>query len=181
MRRLLSASAIALAVAFAALPSAASAQGALFRAEYLKQLDDIEKKYVQLAEATPADKYGWRPGKGVRSMGEVFLHVAGANFMIPGALGMKSPVMTGNDFETKTTDKAQIVDLLKKSIAHARAAATHVTDADMAQEVNLFGMKLSKLGVLLLIANHLHEHMGQSIAYARSNGIVPPWSAKGGM
>ena len=182
MRRLLLAAlAPAAFVAIAARPTVALAQSAVFKSEYSKQLDDVEKKLVQLAEAMPADKYGWRPSKDVRSVGEVFLHIAGANFMIPGVLGLKSPVTVGNDFETKTTDKAQIVSLLKQSLAHARQAGAALTDADAGQEVSLFGMKLTKLGVVLLLANHMHEHMGQSIAYARSNGIVPPWSAKGGM
>ena len=182
MRRFLLAAIVPVAlVSLAARPTVALAQAAVFKAEYAKQLDDVEKKLVQLAEATPQEKYGWRPGKGVRSVGEVFLHVAGANFQIPNVLGLKSPVPVGNDFETKTTDKAQIIDLLKKSLAHVRLAGAQLADADAAQEVNLFGMKLTKLGVVLLLANHMHEHMGQSIAYARGNGIVPPWSVKGGM
>ena len=182
MRRFLFAAIVPAAlVTLAARPAVAVAQTATFKAEYAKQLDDVGGKLVQLAEATPQDKYNWRPGKGVRSVGEVFLHIAGANFQIPGVLGLKSPVAVGNDFETKTTDKAQIVALLKHSIEHARAAGAALADADAAQDVSLFGMKLTKLGVVLLLATHMHEHLGQSIAYARTNGIVPPWSAKGGM
>ena len=185
MRRMQSATALVLAAAlvgFVSLPRMANAQNSSpFRAEYIRQLDDVEKKYVQLAEATPAEKYGWRPAPGVRSAGEVFLHIAGANLMIPVSIGLMNPVPIGNDFETRTTDKAQIVALLKRGFEQARKAALQVSDAELAQEVTLFGSKYTKMGVLFLLANHMHEHLGQSIAYARSNGVVPPWSAKGGM
>ena len=185
MRRLKSATMLGLSAALVSsmsLPRLAAAQNSSpFRAEYIKQLDDVEKKYVQLAEATPPEKYGWRPAPGVRSTGEVFLHLAGANLMIPVSLGLMNPVPIGNDFETRTTDKAQIVALLKRGFEQARKAALQVSDAELSQEVKLFGSSFTKMGVLLLLANHMHEHLGQSIAYARSNGIVPPWSAKGGM
>ncbi len=181
MRRLLSGTALAIATALVAPPTVAGAQSSPFRAEYIKQLDQVEKQLLQLAEATPADKYSWRPGPGVRSIGEVYMHVAGANLMIPVTLGLINPVPIGNDFESRTTDKAQIIAMLRRSLDQARKAALQVPDADLSQEVRLFGSTYTKMGVLFLMANHMHEHMGQAIAYARTNGIVPPWSMKGGM
>lgn len=176
---------LALALPLLAAPALARAQApsaaAAFKSEYLKQLDDIEKKLVQLAEAVPQDKYGWRPAKGVRSISEVYMHIAGANMMIPGALGVKPPMALPRDAETTWTDKAQVVDALKKSLAHARTIVNAVKDEDMGQEVKLFGSTSTKLGVIFLIAYHMHEHLGQSIAYARSVGVTPPWSASGGM
>lgn len=166
--------------AVAAIPSLANAQAAPttgFRAEYLKQLEDVDKKLVSLAEAIPQDKYSWRPGKDVRSVGEVYLHIAGANFSIPESMGIKSPVKMDKDFETKdATNKAYVIDMLKKSLVHSRTVALKLTDGELGQEVSLFGGKWSKMAVLFLIANHMHEHMGQSIAYARVAGITPPWS-----
>lgn len=171
----------ALALPLLAAPLAARAQGATaaaaFRAEYLKQLDDTEKKLVSLAEAIPQDKYGWRPGPGVRSISEVYMHIAGADMMIPNALGLKPPAM-GRDDETRISDKKLVVEALKKSFAHARAAAAAVKDDEMGAPVKLFGQDNTKLGVLFLMAYHLHEHLGQSIAYARTVGVTPPWSVK---
>ena len=183
MRR--SAVRLALALPLLLAPAITRAQGATaaaaFRAEYLKQLDDTEKKLVALAEAIPQDKYGWRPGPGVRSISEVYMHIAGADMMIPSALGLKPPAGMARDAETKVTEKAQVIDALRKSFAHARSAADAVKDEEMGAPVKLFGQDNTKMGVLFLMAYHLHEHLGQSIAYARTVGVTPPWSAKGGM
>ncbi len=172
----------ALALPLLAAPAAVRAQAptaaAAFRTEYLKQLDDTEKKLVSLAEAIPQEKYSYRPMAGVRSISEVYMHIAGADMMIPNALGLKPPAPMARDAETKVTDKKEVVAALKASFVHARAAAAAVQDEDMGAPVKLFGQDNTKLGVLFLMAYHLHEHLGQSIAYARAVGVVPPWSVK---
>ena len=173
-----------LSVGLLVAPSVAGAQVAPktgFRAEYLAALADDEKKLVQLAEATPADKYTWRPGKGVRSISEVYLHVAEDNFVIPAALGVRSPVAMIKNFDTQSTDKSKVIAILKQSLDAARQAALTVKDADLDKEVALYGTKFTQRGALLSMINHIAEHLGQSIAYARMNNIVPPWSAKSGM
>jgi uncharacterized damage-inducible protein DinB len=161
-------------IAQSADPAAASG----LRKELIGQLTDAEQKLVALADATPAEKYTWRPAAGVRSVSEVFMHVVGANYMIPGMAGVKRKpdIALTPDMETKVTDKAQIVDMLKKSFAHARQAVMDVPDAQMDASVSLFGSPSTNRGVLVLLTTHAHEHLGQSIAYARMNGIVPPWS-----
>jgi uncharacterized damage-inducible protein DinB len=163
-----------LAVAQGADPAAATG----LRKELVGQLADAEQKLVALADAMPAEKYTWRPAAGVRSVSEVFMHVVGANYMIPGIAGVtrKPDMALSPDMETKVTDKAQVVEMLKKSFAHARQAVMDVPDAQMDASVSLFGTPSTNRGVLVLMATHAHEHLGQSIAYARMNGIVPPWS-----
>ena len=150
--------------------------------EIIAQIDDAGRKFVQLAEAIPADKYSWRPATGVRSIGEVYMHIVGANFMIPGIAGVKREkgVTLARDAEKSVTDKAQIIDLLKKSFEYAKLTVMDVPDAEMDASVNLFGSPSTKRGVMILNATHAHEHLGQSIAYARSVGVVPPWSAGSG-
>ena len=148
-----------------------------FRADYLTEIDDVGKKLVDLAEAMPADKYSWRPAPGVRSVGEVFMHVVAGNSTLPSFLG--APRMDGisRDSEKTVTEKAKIVELLKKSIENAKAAASNVTDADLNKKVKTFGdREMTERQVLFRILNHMHEHLGQSIAYARVNGVTPPWS-----
>jgi uncharacterized damage-inducible protein DinB len=148
-----------------------------FRADYLTEIDDVGKKLVDLAEAMPADKYSWRPAPGVRSVGEVYMHVVAGNSTLPSFLG--APRMDGisRDSEKTVTDKAKIVELLKKSIENARAAASNVTEADLNKKVKTFGdREMTERQVLFRILNHIHEHLGQSIAYARMNGVTPPWS-----
>lgn len=176
----------ALALLFAGSSAAAqsadpsSATG--LRKELIGQLADAERKLVALAEATPADKYGWRPAPGVRSVSEVFMHMVGANYMLPGMAGVKRKpdvAMTG-DMEKSVTDKAQVVELLKKSFVHVKQTVMDVPDGQMDNAVDLFGTKSTSRGVLVLMATHAREHLGQSIAYARMNGIVPPWSRGSG-
>jgi uncharacterized damage-inducible protein DinB len=152
------------------------------RKELIQQLGDAEQKLVALAEATPAERYGWRPAAGVRSTSEVYMHMVGANFMFPGIAGVtRAPgVALSRDMETKVTDKAQVIDLLRKSFAYARQGVADVPDDQLDAMVKMFGQPSTKRGVLVLMATHAHEHLGQSIAYARMGGIVPPWSRGNG-
>jgi uncharacterized damage-inducible protein DinB len=156
-------------------PGASTATG--FRAEYVAEVDAVGKKLVELAQAMPADKYGWRPAPGVRSVGEIYVHVAVSDSTLPSFLGMKRMEGVSRESEKAITDKAQIVALLEKSIANARAAGAAVTDADLDRKVKTYGdQEMTERQVLMRILVHMHEHLGQSIAYARMNGITPPWS-----
>ncbi len=154
----------------------AAAPVAGFRASFLKQIDDAEKKLIALSEAVPQEKYSWRPATGVRSISEVFMHVAGSNYFILNQMGVKTPAGLEANPE-KITDKATVVNSLKRSFEFVRQTALNTSDADLDKSVNLFGDKATARDVLFLLATHVHEHLGQSIAYARTNGVVPPWSA----
>ena len=144
----------------------------------LQDLDAMHQKFVDLATAVPADKYGWRPAEGVRSIGEVFLHIANANYNIPNLMG--TPLPAGFDpktFEKSTTDKAQIIEALNKSFASAHAAIEAMTNADFNKPLPKLGPDANYGDVIYILVTHAHEHLGQSIAYARMNGVVPPWTA----
>lgn len=172
----------ALFLPFAAAPalpqSAGAAQTAGLRGEILYWIQDAESKLVQLAEAIPQEKYTWRPGEGVRSVSEALLHVAAGNYSIPRALGVQPPEgFAPQGFERSTTDKAEIIRRLKDSFAHVKKAVEGVSDAELDKSVRLFGSESTQRNVLLLLATHAHEHLGQMIAYARMNGVVPPWTA----
>jgi uncharacterized damage-inducible protein DinB len=148
-----------------------------FRADFLVQLDDVSKKILDLAEAVPSDKYGWRPAPGVRSVSEVYMHVVGGNSYIPSFMGVKPMAGIERGMEKTVTDKARVVDMLKQSFAHVRSAVLATPDADLDKKVKIFGgAEASERAVIMIIGNHLHEHLGQSIAYARTNGVAPPWS-----
>ena len=156
-------------------PSPPEATG--FRAEFLRQLDGVEKKLLDLAQATPEEKYTWRPAEGVRSVSEAYMHVAGANFFLTRIIGVEPPAgQDPRDLE-KITDKAKVLELLKQSLEHVRQAALKTPDAEMDKPVKMFGRETTVRDVFLLLALHQHEHLGQAIAYARMNGVVPPWSA----
>lgn len=146
-----------------------------FRAEFVANLDEVENKLMSLVESTPADKFGWRPGTDVRSLSEIYMHVAGGNYFLPTFIGAKAPAREG-DMESKITAKADVIAELKKSFQHLRHSVSTLTDADLEKPVKMFGTQTTYRGVLMTILSHLHEHLGQSIAYARMNGVVPPWS-----
>jgi uncharacterized damage-inducible protein DinB len=147
-----------------------------FRADFLLQLDDAQKKIISLAEAVPEDKYGWRPAEKVRSVSEVYMHIAGANYFFPTFAGINPPSGITRDLEKTVTEKSKVLESLKQSFDHLRAAFEKTPDADMEKKVKFFSGEASLRYVYLVAAMHIHEHLGQSIAYARTNGIAPPWS-----
>jgi uncharacterized damage-inducible protein DinB len=166
--------------AAAAAPATAAPSGSV-KAMAKRQLAAAEKKLVALAEATPAEKYGWRPGEGVRSTGEVFMHVASANYFLPTFWGAKMPAgVDARTFEKDGADKAKTISTLKASFEFLNQAIDAVPDSDLGRQVTIFGQQATVGEVMFGVATHGHEHLGQSIAYARMNGIVPPWSAKEG-
>jgi uncharacterized damage-inducible protein DinB len=159
--------------------SAASAQTPVsgFKADFYFQQAGVEKEILGLAEATPAEKFAWRPAEGVRSVSEVYMHLAGANYLLPSFAGAKVPEGISRDMEKTVTQKDAVIDALKKSFAFLRNALAATPDADFDKPLKFFGMDSTVRGLYLVTANHEHEHLGQSIAYARMNGIVPPWTA----
>jgi uncharacterized damage-inducible protein DinB len=165
------------ALVFTASAATAQAPTKGFRAEFLAQQDGVEKEILGLAEATPAVIFAWRPAEGVRSVSEVYMHLVGANYMLPGFAGVKAPDGISPAMEKSVTEKAAVIAELKKSFAHLRSAIAATPDADLEKPVKFFGMDSTVRGLYLVVALHEHEHLGQSIAYARMNGIVPPWSA----
>ena len=149
------------------------------KAQALLDLQDMQKKFTTLAEAFPADKMTWRPGTGVRSVAEIFMHTAGANYGIPNMMGVKTPEgFDGKTFEKSTTDKEQIVAALNKSFDSAHTAIAAMTNADFAKALPKLGPDANEGDVIYILVTHAHEHLGQSIAYARVNGVVPPWTAE---
>ncbi|HKM66820.1 MAG TPA: DinB family protein [Candidatus Acidoferrum sp.] len=144
----------------------------------LLDLQGVHKKMVELATAIPAEKYTWRPEAGVRSVSELFLHVTAANYNIPGMISGTAPMpaFKAEGFETSTTDKAKIIDQLNQSFAYAEAAIQSMTNADFAKPEKKLGPDANDGDVIYILVTHNHEHLGQSIAYARLNGVTPPWT-----
>ncbi len=162
-----------------ALPLAADTPTKGVRADILAWIEDAESKLIGLAEAMPQEKYGWRPAEGVRSVSEVYVHVATGNLGIPRMIGIDPPMKMEQGMEKSVTEKAKVVELLKKSFAHLKDVIGKVSDADLDKGTKMFGRESTYRNVLMLLVAHNHEHLGQSIAYARSNGVTPPWSMSG--
>ncbi|MCY4400579.1 MAG: DinB family protein [Gemmatimonadetes bacterium] len=163
----------------------AAASTSTLQSEMLADLAQVRDKYVQLAEAMPESDYVWRPAEGVRSVSEVYMHVVAANFgIVMGTLQTAPPESADPawyDFANaeSISDKATIVEALGASFDYVAEVIEGTSDDRLREAVNLFGGDSTVRGTLMLVATHCHEHLGQSIAYARTNGVTPPWSAGG--
>jgi uncharacterized damage-inducible protein DinB len=136
----------------------------------------VTSQLVALAEATPENKFAWRPAKGVRSTSEVYMHIAVANFYLLSITGPKMPEGVTKDTETSVTSKAEVIKWLKRSLEAVKAAHASVTPTDLQRKVHIADRDATVDGMYLRIIVHANEHMGQLVAYARMIGVVPPWS-----
>ena len=169
------------APAQAAAPAAAAAMEAPksgFRADFLKEWNALEKKFVGLAEAIPQEKYTWRPTPETRSVSETLLHVAGGNYFYLDGMGVPPPAgMDRKNYEKSTTDRAAIAEQLKQSFGLVRETVLKTSDADLEKPAKLYGQASTVREVLFTLVTHTPEHLGQMIVYARECGVVPPWTA----
>ena len=140
----------------------------------------VSRQLVALAEATPAEKFSWRPAPGVRSVSEVYMHIALSNLYLLSVTGPKMPAeIKSVEMEKTVTAKAEVIGWLKRSLEAVKTAHAAVKPEDLRRKVKIMGQDAEVEGMYLRIIVHANEHMGQLVAYARMNGIVPPWS-KGG-
>ena len=167
-----------------AVPSSAQTREGLM-GDLLKDIAEVETKVVGLANAMPDAAWAYRPGPGVRSTGEVLAHIASDNYFLPAAMGIAAPAETGINgkdfktaaaFEKRAMTRTQIIAELTKSFAFLKASMNATTDAQLGAPLDLFGQKTTNRGLWITTTTHLHEHLGQLIAYARSNKVTPPWS-----
>ncbi|MFS4469548.1 DinB family protein [Maribacter sp. 2210JD10-5] len=139
-------------------------------------LSGNQDQVIQLAEAFSEEQYDWRPAEGVNSVGEALLHVAGGNYYLASKMGFAPPEDVDMMSLGKITGKDNIIAALKKSNAFVLDKITEVESSELNEEVDFGFAKMNKMGGLLAMMEHNGEHKGQLIAYARSNGVVPPWS-----
>ncbi|MCH6574336.1 MAG: DinB family protein [Bacteroidetes bacterium] len=154
--------------------------------EFVGQTEFIQGRLSQLAEAMPENTFGWRPTEGVRSVSEVYLHAAFANYIcvtmsggsVPDEVGFVMDFSKANDWDTQTTDKAAVVEKLNQSFDILKKRIGELNQEDLDREVEVFGMTMSVRNFMISMIAHSHEHLGQGIAYARMNDVTPPWSEK---
>jgi len=147
------------------------------KGQSLVDLEAVQKKFVELANAIPQEKFNWRPSSDSRSFAEVFLHVAGERYGILRLMGAQPPgEFDAKTLEKSTTDKARIIDELNKSWEFTQKTITSMSNGDFAKLLPKLGPDASAGDVVYILVADAHEHLGQSVAYARENGIVPPWT-----
>ena len=179
--------ALAASVAILAVPAPGRAQDVMskesvseLKSAFLADIEAMRVKFVGLAEAFPQDKYDWRPMDGVRSVSEVLMLAAMEGYsFIPNAFGGKPADLGSKEEMSKLrtlNTKAQVLDHLNKGFAHAKAQLEAIDNATLTAKRSVFGQQRSAAAIALFVGGDLHEHLGQLIAYARMNKIVPPWS-----
>jgi uncharacterized damage-inducible protein DinB len=158
-------------------PAVGSVPTAGPRLEFLDEVSYYEQRYQRLADAIPAEKYNWRPAEGVRTVGEVYVHIVIANYGYARMLGTPYPAgLDPKALMAGANDKAKVIQALKDSFAHMREAILSIKDSDLERELKTPRGQTTIRGAFFMICGHYGEHLGQSIAYARSMGIVPPWT-----
>lgn len=163
------------------------------RQDILNSFNSASVRALALAKAIPQEKLTWRPMEGVRSFGEVFVHMAGSTLLFCSHAGMKIPDGPAHELatvymkrgfempeifasEARIKDKARIVDVMEQAFGQARDLVRNLPDSELDKSVDFFGRPVTVRFVLIEMGEHLAEHLGQSIAYSRVNHIVPPWS-----
>jgi uncharacterized damage-inducible protein DinB len=136
----------------------------------------VSSQLIALAEATPAEKFAWRPAPGVRSTSEVYMHIVTANFYLLSVTGPKMPDDLKEDAEKTVTSKTDVIRWLKRSLEAVKQAHLKETPQHLALKVHIADRTATVDGIYLRIIVHANEHMGQLVAYARMTGVVPPWS-----
>lgn len=158
-----------------------------FTTDLAGNLAYVSKQLISLAEATPADKFSWRPNDQVRTMGQIYMHVVGPNMLMPSMLGAappkgltipEKPFELAGKWEAEVTSKEAVVARLKESFDYVIEAVKTIPASALDGQADVFGFPASKRAYLMILMSHAHEHLGQAIAYARTVGVVPPWSVK---
>jgi len=136
----------------------------------------VSQQLIALAEATPAEKFSWRPAPGVRSTSEVYMHIVDANFYLLSITGPKIPADWNENMVKTVASKPEVIAWLKRSLEAVKTAHAAETPKDLERKVKIEDREATVDGMYLRIIIHANEHMGQLIAYARMTGVVPPWS-----
>jgi uncharacterized damage-inducible protein DinB len=136
----------------------------------------VSSQLIALAEATPEEKFSWRPAPGVRSTSEVYMHIVFANFGLLAFTGPKKPADLKEGMDKSITSKAEVISWLKRSLEAVKQSHLAVTPQDLQRKVHIYDRDTNVDGMYLRIIVHANEHMGQLVAYARMTGVVPPWS-----
>lgn len=172
-----------IAAALGLYAGTAAAQGGHILDTYADDFAQLEAKFNELAGAMGADTYGWRPMEGVRSVSEVYMLIAAEAYYIPSLWGAEPPAgvpPVDRLFQelSAITERDRVRGHLERSLAYARASLEGLSPEGLERPVQFFGRERPLREALYIMLADMHEHLGQSIAYARSNEVVPPWSAR---
>ena len=164
------------------MPSAVLGQGLDVKGQVLDDLEAMQSKFTELAGAMESDQYSWCPMEGVRSVSEVYMLIATENYFLPSIWGDEAAegAVTWQTMNA-VTDKYAVLEHLETSFTYCMESIRGLSDEQLSKKIEFFGRERTVAEALYAMTGDMHEHLGQAIAYARSNHVVPPWSAQGGM
>ena len=153
------------------------------RAQYIADYETMSSKFSELSEAMDSNMYDWQPMADVRTVSEVFMLIVAENYLMPSSWGATAPsnvAVSGAMFEEMATitDKDEVLAHLEQSFDYVISAMGDISDEQMNETIQFFGQETTVQAALFFIVVDMHEHLGQAIAYARANNVVPPWSAR---
>ena len=149
--------------------------------EQVADFETMRDKFLALAEAFPEETWDWRPMEGVRSVRDVMALMVAEGYLFPRLWGATPPEGVASGFGAEiarvaTLSKSEIIAEMEKAFEHLLASCRDMTEEEQSAETDWFGRKVTATAAMGFAAGDMHEHLGQSIAYARTNHIVPPWS-----
>lgn len=160
--------------------------GTKSRAEVqIADLEQLRDKFLSLASAFPEETYDWRPMEGVRSVRDVFILITAEGTLFPTMWGFEQPEWVadggigGETARLRPLTRDELIAELERSFGHLVELVRSLTRDDRARQVGFFGLTTDLTSAITLMGTDMHEHLGQAIAYARMNRIVPPWSRPG--
>lgn len=166
-----------LAAATISLPASAQSRPTDYRDEITRHFEASIAKVIRLAHAMPDSLYGWSPMEGTMPVGQVYAHIARYNYLyFSRELGLPLPDHVDMSTMEETRDKTVITRMLEESTEYVRMHIADMREEDLARMTTQYRREVPGWAVLLQLVAHMNEHVGQSVAYARMNGIVPPWS-----
>lgn len=165
------------------LPPALRAQVQTLKDFHVADVENLRSKFVALAETFPEDRYDWRPMEGIRSVRDVLVLVAAEANVFPAHWDLPAAEGAARGYEAEServgamaVTKAQLIAELGRSFDHLSRSLAGMSDAARAADGRTFGRDIKVDAGITLALSDMHEHLGQLIAYARMNRIVPPWS-----
>ena len=169
--------ALLLGMAFGTPGSVRAQEPAEAQDEMMRQFSNSMRKMVALANAMPPESYTWSPGEGVMEVGQVYMHIARYNYLYA-TQNLHQPLPQGIEMDQMESvrDKGEVVAALERSRDWVLETIGSMSAQDLEAETELYGRTVKGWAVLVQLVAHMNEHVGQSIAYARMNGVVPPWS-----
>lgn len=169
-----------------AAPGSLAAQAMSVHQAQVADIQGMKEKFTSLGEAFPESTMDWRPMEGVRSVKDVLVLITAECHVFPPMMGAEPAKGAAAGFRAEMErlspmSKSALLAEMGRAFDYMIAAVDGMDEAARMKETDFFGQKVSTSAGIAMAAADMHEHLGQLIAYARSNEIVPPWSRGSGM